>query len=328
MKMCWAFFASTKHRPRFYTIERDPCILHQQRRGPIPQRQTVLHRADADRAFLCPNRNKRAVTVDTFALPNQNERNGCQGRCIVFDWTLFTTERIETAPRLQRRRQHLFSERSIPALCGGGTHSIPNTYAKRGGILLLSRTKWQVLAFASAIGRVDSKSKQYSLEKTNHQEQQRHQSEWTAFALTGRSNGRAMQYIRMCIPPSCSFPLHAHPNVECIYVVHGTLYEKRLVWTHSHDDDPMHELVGDDDDTNGVGRLLNPSVTEYPLDLSQYPESLFVSRSFGQGQVLLNEIGSIHRSYTQEDGAELFVLWGQAGHCNVPVAFTPPSQRV
>jgi acetolactate synthase-1/2/3 large subunit len=125
------------------------------------------------------------------------------------------------------------------------------------------------------------------------------------FVHSGRSNGRSMCYGSFRIGPNLTFPLHAHPNIECIYVVSGTIHERRL---------------------KGEPPLRGPFQSEYSLDLSDLNAENFVTRSFKQGEFLVNEIGSVHRSFTLEDGAELFCLWG-GSHCDVPVRYTPEAEQ-
>ena len=134
------------------------------------------------------------------------------------------------------------------------------------------------------------------------------QKELNEFIETGRSNGRPMQYARMRIDAGKSFTLHAHPNMEIDFVMEGTMYERRLKAEYWNE-------------TKNFGQ-------EYSTDLSSLPPEAFETRKFTKGQVLLNETGSIHRSYTvAEEGVDLFVLWG-GGLCNVPDKFTPESERV
>jgi hypothetical protein len=45
-----------------------------------------------------------------------------------------------------------------------------------------------------------------------------------------------------------------------------------------------------------------------------YPED----ESKGYSGILINEVGSVHLSFTREEGAVLMVLWS-GGHANVPV---------
>ena len=48
----------------------------------------------------------------------------------------------------------------------------------------------------------------------------------------GTSNNRELKYDLMKIQPNVAFKLHAHPNVEVIYVIKGALYEFRLQVLH------------------------------------------------------------------------------------------------
>ncbi len=45
----------------------------------------------------------------------------------------------------------------------------------------------------------------------------------------GRSNERQLRWDIMYIPANLSFNLHAHPNIEIIWVLSGTIHEYRLV---------------------------------------------------------------------------------------------------
>lgn len=132
--------------------------------------------------------------------------------------------------------------------------------------------------------------------------------ELARFAKTGRSNCRPMQWCRMCISQHMTLPLHAHPNIEFIYVARGQFRERRLKYI------PTRGPFAD-------GRAL------YPVDLATYTASDFVDIVHETNTFVANEIGSIHRSFTLEQGCELLVLWGGC-HANVPVKLTPPSERV
>lgn len=51
--------------------------------------------------------------------------------------------------------------------------------------------------------------------------------EYDEFIKTGKSNGREMKWDIMTIQPNTSFKLHAHPNIEIIYVIQGAIHEFR-----------------------------------------------------------------------------------------------------
>jgi len=48
------------------------------------------------------------------------------------------------------------------------------------------------------------------------------------FFDTGLSNNRRLRWDIMYIAPNTSFKLHAHPNIELIYVIDGAIHEHRL----------------------------------------------------------------------------------------------------
>ncbi len=47
------------------------------------------------------------------------------------------------------------------------------------------------------------------------------------FVTFGKSNNRDMIWTIMRISPNVSFKLHAHPNIEIIYPLYGSIYEYR-----------------------------------------------------------------------------------------------------
>jgi hypothetical protein len=105
---------------------------------------------------------------------------------------------------------------------------------------------------------------------------------------TSFSNKRPLQWAFMDCGPACQFHLHAHPNMELVYCVRGDLHEIRM------DGDPI-EVSSD-----GKGPSLIDSKRSW---------------SFGtlrQGCWLVNEVGSIHKSFTatSSEGCVLLVLWG------------------
>jgi hypothetical protein len=51
--------------------------------------------------------------------------------------------------------------------------------------------------------------------------------EYSEFCSTGRSNDRQMKWDIMTISANTSFKLHAHPNIEIIYVMQGAIHELR-----------------------------------------------------------------------------------------------------
>jgi len=124
------------------------------------------------------------------------------------------------------------------------------------------------------------------------------EAELEEFMAGGLSNGRSLKWVIMDILPNRNFPLHAHPNIESIYVARGTLHEMRLSGLP-----PTREFP-----TDNLGNPEGP-------DLSTEPWT-FEHNILPEGSFLVNEIGSVHQSYTENEGVVLLVLWGGC-HANV-----------
>lgn len=111
---------------------------------------------------------------------------------------------------------------------------------------------------------------------------------------TSTSSGRQLQWSVMDIPPALQFKLHAHPNIELVYCAKGALHEIRM------SGEPFCRKFDADKEVKGPDLTL--------LDRSWYFDTL------RQGEWLVNEVGSIHKSFTATngDGCILLVLWGGA----------------
>ena len=107
----------------------------------------------------------------------------------------------------------------------------------------------------------------------------------------------------MKIQPNVQFRLHAHPNIEFIFVKSGTMHEYRYIPT-STDDPPLKEYKDGQD-------ITGPDMSNLPLSKFTFEYRCVASKGF-----LVNESGSIHLSFTREDGAELVVLWS-GNHANI-----------
>ena len=111
---------------------------------------------------------------------------------------------------------------------------------------------------------------------------------------------RPLQWTAMTCAPGCQFPLHLHPNIELVYCIKGALHEVRMKGPPmTHD----WEIVRRSSDQQGE-KLQGPSLLD--------SERSFSFETLQQGQWLVNEVGSIHKSFTASSGkgATLMVLWG------------------
>ena len=133
----------------------------------------------------------------------------------------------------------------------------------------------------------------------------------------GLSNHRRMQWSFLDCGPACQFQLHAHPNLEVIYCVSGELHEIRL---EGPPPTKTFQKVTTDDNNDGT-KLKGP-------DLSQLarPWKFYTLR---QGDFLVNEVGSIHKSFsaTNGNGCQLLVCWG-GSHADVTHDMEPKSVSV
>ena len=111
------------------------------------------------------------------------------------------------------------------------------------------------------------------------------------FLQTSLSSGRELKWAVMDIAPGTQFKLHAHPNIELIYFIRGALHEIRM------SGEPFQRKFAS-------GKVYGPSLTQ--LDRSWY------FGTHNQGKWLVNEVGSIHKSFTATSGSgcQLMCLWG------------------
>jgi hypothetical protein len=102
----------------------------------------------------------------------------------------------------------------------------------------------------------------------------------------GQSRGRKLRFDVMHIMANLSFSLHAHPNVEAIYVIKGAIHEFRY--------------LGED--------LDKEVLLETKPRLAAKAEH-FTRQQVDAGGWIVNTPGSVHLSFTRSEGADLLVLW-------------------
>lgn len=135
----------------------------------------------------------------------------------------------------------------------------------------------------------------------------------------GTSNSHPLKLQLLACPKGFEFKLHAHPSVELIVPLVGELWERRLIGASMSSNHlkrgvelsmsaysgKLYEEPNDDDMALAKEQLqLSMSAIS-----SLGTEGKFVDRSTREGQILYNAVGSIHQSYTKEEGCLLFVLW-------------------
>ena len=125
----------------------------------------------------------------------------------------------------------------------------------------------------------------------------------------GMSNGRQLTWNIMVIDANMRFRLHAHPNIELIYVVEGAMHEYREVSEDSS--------IPDYPEPPPSGHCEGPR-----LDSADLQAKLrFERRIVPTGECLFNPLSSIHLSFTLPK-TTLIVIWG-GGHANVPLTALP-----
>jgi hypothetical protein len=145
--------------------------------------------------------------------------------------------------------------------------------------------KWR-----AALGEAFSKDPQY-------------QEQLLDYIKTGRSNGRKLYFQVMQLPPGMFFKIHAHPNIEFELTLKGCLEEFRFLFRVD-----AEELRGDNS--------YMPKGPDITKENANY-QHLRVEA----GKCMLNEIGSVHQSFTGNKGpCALIVMWSGC-HAN-----THPSQ--
>ena len=122
--------------------------------------------------------------------------------------------------------------------------------------------------------------------------------ELDAWLDTGLSNGRLLRLSVMAIKPNDWFCVHAHPNIELMQTLVGTLHEIRC-------GDPP--TLPDGDEGPDLRRALDWEAGTVPA-----------------GEFVVNAVGSVHQSFTEGDGALIVVLWSGC-HANVRPEKCPSS---
>jgi hypothetical protein len=134
-------------------------------------------------------------------------------------------------------------------------------------------------------------------------------SELNELLTTSKSHGKQLKWSFLLCGNACQFKLHAHANIELIYCAKGALHEIRM------DGAPVELEVS----TQVQGKC--------PSLLSLQRKWSFAT--LHQGEWLVNEVGSVHKSFTATngEGCVLLVLWS-GSHWNVAEGEEPTSVNV
>ena len=132
----------------------------------------------------------------------------------------------------------------------------------------------------------------------------------------GLSNTHPLRLQLVAIPANTSLPPHVHPALELDIPLMGTLYEERsekLVDPDLVDRAPEHSLGTPLSDfspqpTPEELKAINLDLTERVSEAHRLEEFEWELRSIQAGEVLVNTVGSVHRSFTKSEPCLLFVL--------------------
>ena len=125
------------------------------------------------------------------------------------------------------------------------------------------------------------------------------QQDYIEWSSSGSSNGRVLSLAMMFIEKNLSFQLHAHPNIECILVLDGAIHELRLKAKYIF----KREYAVDENDGPDIASICGICNDYFDLRVTT------------ADSYIVNEKGSIHKSFTKEQDTILLVLWGGVHNC-------------
>jgi hypothetical protein len=122
-------------------------------------------------------------------------------------------------------------------------------------------------------------------------------SQWTELIKKNKSCNEKLFWQMIYIPPYSMFQLHAHPNIEYDYVVDGNFYEIRC----------KHIIK----DNYCIKNPIGP-------DISNFSINDFYFNKISKNNALINDIGSVHLSFTKDKHCLLYCLWS-GKHANISI---------
>ena len=158
----------------------------------------------------------------------------------------------------------------------------------------------------------------------------------------GKSNGRNLRWALMKCPPGCQFRLHAHPNIELVYCLQGELHEVRMEGPPVERSSMMLVESKQERQEEGQPSSSSSSTTSSSSKTTNTNRNLTILgpnitdlkrpwhfHTLHAGQWLVNECGSIHKSFTSTCGigCTLLVMWG-GSHANIPNDRAPQSPSI
>ena len=163
---------------------------------------------------------------------------------------------------------------------------------------------------------------------------------------TGLSNGRPLKLQVMALKPNSWFRVHAHPNIEFEQTLAGSLHEVRLKGDPPTKTFPEEEGGGDETAAGKEGKGAKAALKAAEgggggggggssfMTAVKGPDLAAMQRSrkggafeweagsVPAGKYIANGVGSVHQSFTEEDGALIVVLYSGC-HANIRPACCP-----
>mmetsp|Transcript_38153 Transcript_38153/g.92795 ORF Transcript_38153/g.92795 Transcript_38153/m.92795 type:complete len:249 (-) Transcript_38153:69-815(-) len=131
------------------------------------------------------------------------------------------------------------------------------------------------------------------------------------FLTTGKSKGRILQLQVMVLPPGTYFKIHAHPNIEFELTLTGTLEESRFQFCMPIESSMTTAASGSSNGNgNGNGSNNKDSTDCEIVGPTIQSTDTFRHNKVGPGQCMMNEVGSVHQSFTgTESPCAILVMW-------------------
>ena len=206
------------------------------------------------------------------------------------------------------------------------------------------QSRWNELVVEAE--QTASHSRTLSSSSSSSKASSHHHYDLLEFLSEGKSNGRNLRWALMKCPPGCQFRLHAHPNIELVYCLQGELHEVRMEGPPVDRSsmmlvDPEQQRQQDQEEEERTSSALTTTTTSSNATATNPTPAKILGpnitnlkrpwyfHTLHAGQWLVNECGSIHKSFTSTCGigCTLLVMWG-GSHANISNDHAPQSPSI
>ena len=138
----------------------------------------------------------------------------------------------------------------------------------------------------------------------------------------GRSNTHPLRLQLIAIPPNTELALHVHPAIELDIPLIGELHERRsdiLIPSNSLTRLPEHAIGTplsnfSEEPTREELQIVAESLSERVVLEDSGSKGVFQTNTIGPGESLVNQVGSVHQSFTSSDSPCLLLVLGPNVH--------------